>query len=1066
MTPLKMQTIAEIVGGTWVVEPANVSDPVLHFALYTGELQKGIGPVNLLFAMSLDHWQKGTGNTGVYANTFKDNHAAVRTQQRHLKMAIVERPVPDSPVPQLLVSNAYEALQKLVVATAADYTGKSIAVTGSVGKSTTKTFIAALLGYLGSTSSSVGNHNSRTSVKIQALNHGQGAFNVFEIAGIALGYREANHETGGVAALLTLDLAVLTQVDAGQKGWSASKTADVKTRIAVNLKPDGHFLINGEIQNLAETQAFARRFTTNLLTYGLTPDNDYYGTITADGQLRVTRASRTIATVNATGLDHGTISDMVAALAAFDLMGGTATPAMMTAFGELCAQTTTHKVSQFVANNRTITVIDDTHNAELLSIKNFIDFAVAYPTKPNQRKIFIEGRVRDLRGFSYQTHLEVVQRLNEAQFDHFYLYGPEMDWVIPAADQGSFGGYYTTPRQVLRAIAAEPQQELVIFIKADSRASTIDQIGQTLRQHLDYQASTASSFAMTTAKPDQTAFARNGVGRLLVILEVLRRVVYGKLNLTDPVSITTDLAKDRSINKVGLTVGDRHSVYDLVTLAMVASAPDVVMNLAEFLFGSNRQAFHGVRQLASALDLNPASTTNVTGRPAKLPQKTTLADLEKIGAAYCQLPDEVFSLLSIQERVFKGRLYQKRAQLAKHGQVSGVLFTDWQEQNGLYFTRDQRGKHAVAFLNSPHAATADAYMAELVTAAPGAVRPQAPVETVTLTQPRLNILADTYFGEDYTRRRQRQHRVDGLQKFGYDHSFAKLRPFFAEGAYNIFNFEAVFAQGASPLDGLKPFVLDADAAPTLKALQTVGFNLALLGNNHANDYGPEALTATLAAFKRANMATLGAGVDRLASRKIIELQFEGQTIALLNGYWYRQQAENRFDFYARANYAGVNCLDGLLAEDIRTYKAAHPEATVIVNAHWGTDYGEIKPAQRQTAERLVLAGADLIIGHGPHRLQPIEYVGRTPVLYSIGNGVFNNNGEFKKRGVPPYAAVVRLDLAKRELYWCPIYADNQTTFWQPDFVNATDFDQIRQLNGPRFKTTQLENQVNAVVIPF
>lgn len=1063
MKPLTMRQISAIVGGKWVKAPADMDQPVLHYALYKGELRQDIGPANLLFAMSLKHWQAGTKNTGIYATTFRDNHSMVLTLQPYIGMAIVERPVTEAEVPQLMVPNAYDALEKLVVATAKDYTGKSIGVTGTVGKSTTRKFIADLLSHIGTTSTTPGNLNSRTSVKIQAMNHDCRQFNVLEIAATGLSYKEPGHGLGGVASLLSLDLAVLTQVDAGQKGWSASRTADIKTRMGVALKPGQPFLVNADIKNIAEVKTDVYRFTKNLVTYGLAADSDYRGQVT-DGQLTLFHGENKLTTLSVSGLDTGTISDVIGALAAYDLLGGTMSSAIMAEFRQQCAHTTTRKVMHFEANERHVTIIDDTHNAERLSVKNFIDYAQNYPVGERTRKIFIAGRIINLRQHAYQVHKEVLESLNQAHFDHFYLYGPEIDQVIPVAQPGTFAGYYTTPNQILRAIAAEPHQDLVIFIKGSSRDSTIDSIAPRLAKRLAYTSSDHNHFAMSVVAENEAAYVTIGVGRLLVVLEVLKRLANGKLRLTDQVPIVTDLAAERSVNKVDVRKGTSYSVYELVTAAIVASVPDVILNLAEYLYGSNHKAFIGVQHMGRTLGLTADTTHNITGRPTKRAQRTYLADLKKIGAAYCQLPNEVFSLLGAQHAMFNGHWLQKRSQLTKTGKTLGSIFQDQQERTGLLFWVAKRQKHVLAVLDSPHVAYADALAEDMVTvdAQPGTPK----VESVTLTSPVVNFLADTYFGEDYTRRRKRHGREDALQKFGYSHSFEKLRPFFGRDAYNVFNFEAVFAQGVSPLDAVKPFVLDAAAAPTLAEFKHLHFNLAMLGNNHANDYGSRALSTTLTQFNQAGISTIGAGNDRLEARKIVELTYGNQQVALFNGYWYRNPAYNLFDFYASADHAGVNCLDTMMADDIRQYKQSHPGATVIVSAHWGTDYGVIKPAQRTTAERLVRAGADLIIGHGPHRLQPIEYVGAVPVLYSIGNGVFNNDGEFERRGVPPYAAVLRLDLAKRQLYWCPIYANNLKTFWQPDFVSAADFEKVAQFNQPRFAVTQLAGNVNALVLPF
>jgi poly-gamma-glutamate synthesis protein (capsule biosynthesis protein) len=57
--------------------------------------------------------------------------------------------------------------------------------------------------------------------------------------------------------------------------------------------------------------------------------------------------------------------------------------------------------------------------------------------------------------------------------------------------------------------------------------------------------------------------------------------------------------------------------------------------------------------------------------------------------------------------------------------------------------------------------------------------------------------------------------------------------------------------------------------------------------------------------------------------------------------------------------------------------------------HWGGQGSHlVVPRQRQLARAAVEAGSDVIVGMHPHVLQGIEYVGRVPVLYSIGNFAF------------------------------------------------------------------------------
>jgi poly-gamma-glutamate synthesis protein (capsule biosynthesis protein) len=74
----------------------------------------------------------------------------------------------------------------------------------------------------------------------------------------------------------------------------------------------------------------------------------------------------------------------------------------------------------------------------------------------------------------------------------------------------------------------------------------------------------------------------------------------------------------------------------------------------------------------------------------------------------------------------------------------------------------------------------------------------------------------------------------------------------------------------------------------------------------------------------------------------------------------------------------------------RVADAAKQAELVIVSIHWGGEYqASPSPRQRSIAEAFTHAGADLILGHGPHVLQPVERVGKTLVAYSLGNLLFD-----------------------------------------------------------------------------
>ena len=110
-------------------------------------------------------------------------------------------------------------------------------------------------------------------------------------------------------------------------------------------------------------------------------------------------------------------------------------------------------------------------------------------------------------------------------------------------------------------------------------------------------------------------------------------------------------------------------------------------------------------------------------------------------------------------------------------------------------------------------------------------------------------------------------------------------------------------------------------------------------------------------------------------------------------------------------------------------------AKVIVIAHWGVDFGKVQIKQREYAQ-LLEEGSRFNYWSRAHMMQSIEKINRTTVVYSIGNGIFNSNGEYNQRFVPPYSFIARLTITPENdlsLKLYPIYSNNKETFWQPRF---------------------------------
>ncbi len=164
------------------------------------------------------------------------------------------------------------------------------------------------------------------------------------------------------------------------------------------------------------------------------------------------------------------------------------------------------------------------------------------------------------------------------------------------------------------------------------------------------------------------------------------------------------------------------------------------------------------------------------------------------------------------------------------------------------------------------------------------------------------------------------------------------------------------------------------------------FDALSLANNHTLDFGPAGLVETLRRLDAAGIPSFGAGATPAAARKPLVIEREGRRVALLGfNEFYRE------DYAVSDERAGNNPLEAeALLADIARSRGELGCDIVIPFLHWGEE-GEPAPRadQRLLARRCVDAGASAVIGCHPHVTQSVETLSGAPVVYSLGNFVFD-----------------------------------------------------------------------------
>jgi poly-gamma-glutamate synthesis protein (capsule biosynthesis protein) len=174
--------------------------------------------------------------------------------------------------------------------------------------------------------------------------------------------------------------------------------------------------------------------------------------------------------------------------------------------------------------------------------------------------------------------------------------------------------------------------------------------------------------------------------------------------------------------------------------------------------------------------------------------------------------------------------------------------------------------------------------------------------------------------------------------------------------------------------------------PDLTSIFTrAGIDWLSLANNHIKDYGTEGITDTRRILRQHGLAYGGAGVDLEQARRVKSLEVGGASVALIGCVGVARAA-----WAGPETSGGTPCLDRYLVPDIKA--AVRRGDIVIVVPHWGVEYTrQPLPSMRRHAARWVKAGADLILGGHSHVAGAIEEIEGRPVLYSLGNLIFDQH---------------------------------------------------------------------------
>ena len=224
--------------------------------------------------------------------------------------------------------------------------------------------------------------------------------------------------------------------------------------------------------------------------------------------------------------------------------------------------------------------------------------------------------------------------------------------------------------------------------------------------------------------------------------------------------------------------------------------------------------------------------------------------------------------------------------------------------------------------------------------------------------------------------------ISAFRSNPYSYAWDEVRDIFLSDDLTVINLECAASDLGSPEPKAFTFRCPTES---LTSLAPGGVDVASLANNHGGDMGKEALLDGRVQLEAVGVAAVGVGSNTTEAGEAAYFDVNGWRVAVVG----MGGVKPHNGWFATEDNPGM-----LNGDDIPTMveaveRAASQADIVVATIHWGVEL-DLTPRSTdiEIADALIAAGADVIFGHHPHRLQPYEMRDGAAVFWSLGNFVW------------------------------------------------------------------------------
>ncbi len=391
--------------------------------------------------------------------------------------------------PLVIVDDVLAALRDLGAAARARSSAKIVAVTGSVGKTSTKEALALALGANGETHASAASFNNHWGVPLSLARLARSArYAVFEIG--------MNHagEITPLTRLVRPHVAIVTTVEPVHLEFFASVAdiADAKAEIFLGVEPGGAAVINHDNPHFGRLERRATEAGVGrVVSFGESAGSDarlLRCALQAEGSAVEAEILGVPVAYKVGAPGRHLVMNSLAVLAAATLCGADLARAALALARQAPAAGRGTRITLEMPDGPAL-VIDESYNANPTSMRAALALLGQAPLGPGGRRIAVLGDMLELGAAGADLHRGLLEPIGENDVDLVFCAGPLMASLWQALPSGSRGGYANNAAELEPQVLAAVRSGDALMVKASAGSRMGPIVKALVRRHSTESAS-------------------------------------------------------------------------------------------------------------------------------------------------------------------------------------------------------------------------------------------------------------------------------------------------------------------------------------------------------------------------------------------------------------------------------------------------------------------------------------------------------------------------------------------------------------------------------------------------